>query len=949
MKHFRKRIPEKNLNIALMIAMLHAGRVARNYVFFVLGCFAGLISCTNSNTTIQAKKFRIGFSQCTGDNKWRRATLEGVKRELSFHPGTELIYKNAEDNSALQVKQIKELSAQNIDILLVSPNEAEPLTSIIEEIYNKGIPVVIIDRKINSDMYTAFVGADNVEIGRMAGNYVSNLLAPNSSVIEIIGLKGSTPSIERRDGFAESLKANPRVRLKAQIYGNWLKDKSEEELLRIKDLLSPTDIVFAQNDPMALGAYDIYKKLGMEKTARFIGVDALAGPGGGIDLVSEKKLKATLLNPTGGEEAIQIAFKILNKEQFNKENTLSTVVIDSTNVRIMKLQTDKINTQQKDIENQQEILLRQQKVYENQNTVINIFIGALLLVLTLTAISIYALWNNRKITRRLSMQNQEILNQRNQLIEMTARAKEATDAKFNFFTNISHEFRTPLTLILGPVEDCLHSSKLHFTLKPNLSLVHKNTMRLLRLINQLMDYRKIEESRMKLRVSENDLVPFVSEITDAFQVMAKQKSVSFKVNAKVKTLPLWFDVNMLDKVLFNLLSNAFKFTTDNGGVINVIIDKTDDNSMALIRVEDSGVGMHPEEIDHAFDLFYQGNTTNSKGTGLGLSLSRELVNLHHGKITLRSEKWKGTTFDVYLPLGNGHFEESDFTSSGESSSISYEDVKIYTKEAGQPVFNADYNPPVADKQHSILIIEDNDDLRLFLKGRLSDIYEVHEAENGKLGLNLAYDIVPDLIISDIILPGNDGMYITEMIKQDIRTSHIPLILLTAKNSIEEQIKGIRLQADAFIVKPFNLEYLTETIKNLLKSRALLREHYTSELPSEARSNSSKKIDRKFINEFTSIVESNVPNESFSVEEICKEIGISRVQLYRKVKALLDYNVNDYILTVRMQKAKYLLANESMSIFEVACKVGFSSQAYFATVFKSKFSVTPTEYRESKKN
>ncbi|MBA4167292.1 MAG: substrate-binding domain-containing protein, partial [Chitinophagaceae bacterium] len=648
-----------------MIAMLHGGRVAGYYFFFILSCITGLISCTGSNNNIQVKKFRIGFSQCTGDIKWRRATLEGVKRELSFHPGTELIYKNAEDNSALQVKQIKELGAQNIDILLVSPNEAEPLTSVIEEVYNKGIPVVIIDRKINSDMYTAFVGADNVEIGRMAGNYVSNLLRPNSSVIEIIGLKGSTPSIERRDGFAESLRANPRIKLKAQVYGNWLKDKSKEELSRIKDSLSPTDIVFAQNDPMALGAYEVYKNMGMEKTARFIGVDALAGPGGGIDMVSEKKLKATLLNPTGGEEAIQIAFKILNKEQFNKENTLSTVVIDSTNVRIMKLQTDKINTQQKDIENQQEILLRQQKVYENQNMVINIFIGALLLVLTLTAVSIYALWNNRKITRRLSVQNHEILNQRNQLIEMTARAKEATDAKFNFFTNISHEFRTPLTLILGPVEDCLYSQKLHFTLKPNLSLVHKNTMRLLRLINQLMDYRKIEESRMKLRVSENDLVAFVSEITDAFQVMAKQKSVLFTVNAKMKSLPLWFDVNMLDKVLFNLLSNAFKFTTGNGGVINVVIEKTNDNSMALIRVEDSGVGMHPEETDHAFDLFYQGSTTNSKGTGLGLSLSRELVNLHHGKITLRSEKWKGTTFDVYLPLGKEHFEESDFTSSGE--------------------------------------------------------------------------------------------------------------------------------------------------------------------------------------------------------------------------------------------------------------------------------------------
>ena len=916
-------------------------------LLFITTCLQMLSSCSHTPET-SPKTFRIGFSQCTGDIKWRKATLDGANRELTFHPGSELIYKNALDNSELQIRQIRELIKENIDILLVSPNEAEPLTPIVEEAYNKGIPVVIIDRRILSDQYTAFVGADNFEIGRMAGNYVSNLYKPQSHVIELVGLKGSTPSLERKKGFEDGLKTNPAIRVQTQLYGNWLKEKSSEELWKIRETLTPNDIVFAQNDPMALGAYEVYRKLGIEKTASFIGVDGLAGPGGGIDLVADKKLKATLLNPTGAEEAIQIAFRILNKEPFNKENTLSTVVIDSSNIRIMKLQTDKINSQQRDIGNQQEVLVKQKKMYENQAILIYIFITALILVLILTSISIYALWNNRKITKRLSAQNQEILTQRNQLIEMTAQAKEATDAKFNFFTNISHEFRTPLTLILGPLEDSLSSPKPLPSLRNNLLVVHKNAMRLLRLINQLMDYRKIEESRMKLRISENDLVSFVKEITDAFQIIAKKKSVSFTVTSQVKTLPLWFDVNMLDKVLFNLLSNAFKFTTENGGIINVAIAKNADGTMAVIKVEDSGVGMHPEEIGHAFDLFYQGNTTNSKGSGLGLSLSKELVNLHHGKITIKSEKWKGTSFEVYLPLGKQHFDQSDLIQAGETRDINYDDLKIYTNELGQAALPSDYISPPGEKEHSILIIEDNDDLRLFLKRRLGETYTIHEAENGKTGLNLAYEIVPDLIISDIILPGKDGFHITETIKQDIRTSHIPLILLTAKSSIEEQIEGIRLQADAFIVKPFNLEYLSETIKNLLKSRALLREHYTSELPSDVRTNSSTKIDRKFINEFTSIVESNISNETFSVEDICREIGVSRIQLYRKVKALLGLNVNYYILTVRMQRAKYLLANEGMSVFDVACKVGFSSQAYFSTVFKSKFSMTPTDYRESKK-
>jgi signal transduction histidine kinase/DNA-binding response OmpR family regulator len=907
-----------------------------------------LLSACSNNPENPHKTFRIGFSQCTGDIKWRKATLDGANRELTFHPGSELIYRNAEDNSELQIRQIKELINENIDILLVSPNEAEPLTTVVEEAYNKGIPVVIIDRRILSDQYTAFVGANNFEIGRMAGNYVSNLYKPKTQVIELIGLEGSTPSLERKKGFAEGLKTNPAIHIQTELYGNWLKEKSSEELWKVRESLKPGDIVFAQNDPMALGAYEVYRKLGIEKNTSFIGVDGLAGPGGGIELVAEKKLKATLLNPTGAEEAIQIAFKILNKEPFSKENTLSTVVIDSSNIRIMKLQTDKINSQQRDIGNQQEVLLKQKKMTENQAVLIYIFITALILVLMLASVSVYALWKNRKITNRLAAQNQEILTQRNQLIEMTAQAKEATDAKFNFFTNISHEFRTPLTLILGPLEDSLSSPKPLPSLRNNLLMVHKNAMRLLRLINQLMDYRKIEESRMKLRVSENDLVSFVKEITDAFQIIAKKKSVSFTVTSRVKTLPLWFDVNMLDKVLFNLLSNAFKFTTDNGGIIQVVIDKNSDDTMAVIRVEDSGVGMHPEEIDHAFDLFYQGKAKNAKGSGIGLSLSKELVNLHHGRITVKSEKWKGTTFSVYLPLGKQHFDQADLIQASEIRDISYDDLKIYTSEFNQAALQSGYIPPPGDKDHSILIIEDNDDLRLFLKKRLGETYVVYEAENGSAGLHLAYEIVPDLIISDIILPGKDGLHITEILKQDVRTSHIPLILLTAKSSIEEQIEGIRLQADAFIVKPFNLEYLCETIKNLLKGRAMLREHYTSELPSEARTNSSSKIDRKFINEFTSIVESNLSNETFSVEDICREIGVSRIQLHRKVKALLGLNINYYILTVRMQRAKYLLVNEDISVFDVACKVGFSSQAYFSTVFKSKFSMTPTEYREGKK-
>lgn len=909
---------------------------------FTIACF--LYSCSEGN---QVKKYRIGFSQCTGSDNWRRSMLQGMQRELSFHPGVELIYKDANDNSQLQVQQIKELLKQKIDILLVSPNEAQPLTSVVEEAFNNGIPVIVIDRKTASNLYTSYIGADNYEIGKTASMYVAHLLNGKGKILEIVGLPGSTPAMERQKGFADGLRQFPDLKIIAEVHGNWQKEKASHEIEKNLDKLAQADLVFAHNDLMALGAYEMHKKNNLKNSIRFLGVDGLSGPGAGIEFVSNKILDATLLYPTGGEDAIQTALKILNKEPHEKDNILQTLVIDSSNVRLMKLQTDKINSQQKDIEKQNEVLSEQIETYNNQRTMLNIMIVALVLIFLLGSFSYYSLRNNRRINRRLAAQNEEIILQKNKLVEISSIAQKATEAKLNFFTNISHEFRTPLSLILGPLENILKDPKLHLSTRQNLELVNKNVLRLLRLVNQLMDFRKIEHEKMKLRASENDLSGFVAEIVKAFSGVARTKNISFNLSVTDKGLKVWFDTQMLDKVLFNLLSNAFKFTNDQG-YINVTVNESMDGQNALIKVEDSGVGMSPQAVEHAFDLFYQSDEASYKGTGIGLALSKQLITLHHGTISLHSEKWKGTTFEIQLPLGEAHLSAEEMIRTPESDAINYDDIRIYTADA-ELVSAANNlvtrNSRTVTREQSILLIEDNSDMRTFLKLILEKHYEIEMAETGTLGLNMAFDIVPDLIICDMILPGRSGLDITETLKNDIRTSHIPIIILTAKVSIENQIEGLRLKADAYVTKPFNIQYLEETIKSLLKNRESLKEHYTSELPLEIRTGTSKKMDRKFVNEFAAIVENNISNENFSVEDICKEIGISRVQLYRKLKALLGINVNDYILNVRMQKAKYLLANEDISIAEVTFKVGFSTQAYFSTVFKSKFACTPSEYKE----
>jgi signal transduction histidine kinase/AraC-like DNA-binding protein len=900
------------------------------------------LSCSSHN---KDKKYRIGFSQCAND-VWRKNMQDEMEREFSFYPEINLIVKNANLNSAKQIEQINELIADKIDLLIVSPNEAQPLTPTIERVFKTGLPVIVVDRNILSDHFSAFIGANNYKVGTLAGAYTNSILHGHGNILEVNGLlKGSSADIGRNKGFRNFIKDYPGLSIKARCIVDTVNHDKVDQLTEYLKKDSNIDFVYCHDDRVALASYALINNLGLADKIKIIGIDGLPGKNNGIDLVERKILNATILYPSGGKESIQTAINILEGKPYDKFKELAISIIDSSNVRIVRLQNEKLLALQEDIDKRQKKIEEQIVITNNQLNIIVAISISLALAVIFGGIFYYYLRENKKINKQLETKRQKIADQRNQLVELMAELKTATNAKFNFFTNISHELRTPLTLIVAPLEDALASPKLHFTIKSNLEFIYRNTFRLLRLINQLMDFRKIEENKMSLRTSEINITDFVTEITNAFHDLARKKSISFNFMSRVKGLNLWFDPTMLDKVLFNLFSNAFKFTAENG-TINVLIDKSEDGKTALIKIADSGIGMNAQDVQHAFDLFYQGHSGTFKGTGLGLSLSKELINLHHGTITVVSEKGKGTTFEISIPTGNAHLKPEEILSEMPALVNTYEDLKIYTSDIDPIIFQQEESV-IANKEYSILIIEDNHDLRTFLGKRLSNIYEIHETDNGDDGVKRAFDIVPDLIISDIILSGQNGLQVTETLKQDIRTSHIPIILLTAKGGIENQIKGIRSRADAFILKPFNMEYLRETINNLLNNRMVLREHYTSELPTETRSNSSTKIDRRFINEFTAIVEKNLSNEKFSIEDIYREIGISKVQLYRKVKALIGFNINDYILNVRMQKAKYLLTDRQLSISEVAYRVGFSSQAYFSTVFKSKFSMTPSEYREKK--
>lgn len=868
-----------------------------------------------------------------------------MRRELAFHPNLSLKFREAGGNSEKQIQQVRELLKESIDLLIISPNETEPLTPIVEEIYTSGIPVIVLDRKIGSKFYTAFVGTDNFEIGKLAGEYAASMFKGKATIIEIFGLTKSSPAIERHNGFESATRKYPGMQVVQTIYGEWERNVAEEKIAKAIPPDLKVDLVYAHNDMMALGAYEVFRKRKQFPIPKIIGVDGVAGEGGGMQFVADGRLVATMLYLTGGEESIQVASKILNKEEFRKENYLQTSVVDTNNVRLFQLQAGKVAGQQQQIERQLAKLSELTRLSTNLQTFLYIVIISLALAIVLGGVAFYSLLENRKINRKLKSQNIEILDQKNQIMAMAAKEHEANEARSKFFTNISHEFRTPLTLILGPVEDMMEKKKIPPG-SNHLELIHKNASRLLQLVDQLIDFRKIEANKMKVQATQIDLVAFTNEIVESYKLIASKKDIDLKVITKERFLNVWVDPTLFDKVLFNVLSNAMKFTERNGSITVHILKSTYEN-LAIIKIEDSGRGMTREEQDRIFDLYYQGNKPHTRSSsGIGLALTKDFLELHKGKITVNSVPGHGSTFTISLQLGNGHFEKDEINNS--FSMAEFEHSPTHLLELKQQQFPSENGVELSSvtPERSVMIIEDNDDLRNFLKAKLHHSYEILEAADALSAREQVFNNLPDLIICDIMLPDQSGLDLTQLFKTDIRTSHIPIILLSAQTNIEQKIEGMRNKADAYLTKPFNIHYLDETISSLLANRNRLRDHFITDPVGLTNGQGIKKGEKKFLNEFSTYIETNIGNPNLSVDDICKNIGISKVQLYRKVKSSLGINVNDYILNTRLNKAKYLLQNDSLSISEISYMVGFSSASYFSTVFKGKFKVTPKEFRQN---
>ncbi len=922
----------------------------RLHTFFFLSCGWILFLLFVTSCRNEASRYLIGVSQCS-DDEWRQQMNSEILREALFYDGVQVEVRKVRDDSREQANDIRYFINKKVDLLIVSPNEAAVLTPVVEEAYDKGIPVIVVDRKILSDKYTAYIGADNYEIGKAVGNYVAAHLNGKGRIVEISGLKSSTPAVERNQGFMNVINRYPEIQMLCSEDAGWLRKRAEEKMDTILNSFPEIDLVFSQNDRMAAGAYDAARRLGRAGQIEFIGIDALPGAGYGLEMVLDSILTATFIYPTGGDKVMQTAMNILEKRPFDRETTLTTAVVDSTNARIMDLQTNQITELDQKIGTLNGRIDLYLSRYANQQLVLYGSLLILLLVAGLLLVVYKSLRSKNSLNKELSLQKEQVElqrdqlseqrdqleNHRDQLILLSQQLEEATHAKLVFFTNISHDFRTPLTLVADPVDQLLADRNLTEEQSRLLSLVKKNVNILLRLVNQILDFRKYENGKMEFLPVPLDIRHCFENWNESFQSTARKKHIHFSFMVQPEgDYRMQADMEKLERIYFNLLSNAFKFTPENGKVtVWLTTEVVDGCTRIRFTVLNTGSVISAEHVRNIFSRFYKIDL-NHAGSGIGLALVKAFVEMHDGNISVESDEKQGTLFAVELPTRPLEGEEPAPEAVITPASLEVASDLI-DDEASESI-----NDP---SKMSVLIIDDNADIRTYIHNLLGIDYSVIEAADGADGIRKAMKYVPDLIISDVMMPGMDGIECCRRLKSEMQTCHIPVVLLTACSLDEQRIQGYDGGADSYISKPFSSPLLVARVRNLIDSHRRLRQFF-GDHQTLAKEDICD-MDKDFVERFKSLIETKMADSELNVEDLGREMGFSRVQLYRKIKSLTNYAPNELLRMARLKRAASLLASSDLTVSEIAYEVGFTSPSYFAKCYKEEFGESPTDFLKRK--
>ena len=723
------------------------------FAFIILTTIGLLASCSQ-----QEKKYRIGVSQCS-DDIWRDKQNSELQIGAYFHDNVELRFAAAYDSDERQIQQIDSLVGTGIDLLIVAPNQVSTISPAIDRAYDKGIPVIVFERKTNTKKYTAYMGADNYEMGHLMGEYVATRLNERGRIIEVMGLKGSSPAIERHNGFREAIAQHPGIQVVATLQGDWTEPtayKTVKQWLDKNKDAGKIDLVFGMNDRTAMGARKAFEEAG-SVLPLFCGIDGLPGESGGIRLVQDSLLDASYIYPTHGDQLLQLAVDILEGKPYEKETKLMSALVTQDNARVLLMESEEIMRQSRNLEQLHEKASQYLDQLGNQRTLIFVALAAILLLLALLAgIYMYYLQRARIQDERMQMEREQL----------------------DFYTQVSHELRTPLSLVQGPLDQLLRTN----------------------------DFRGASD-----------------EARELFSIVRR---------------------------------NTHHLT----GIVNKMLD--------------AQVGTPIQEMTSA---------------------------------------------------------------------------QVDAITVSQPIAAPAEVPEQDEDAPTVLIVDDNADIRTYLRSILRGQYRVLEAEDGKRGLELARELVPDLIVSDVMMPVMNGLEFCQQVKKDGISSHIPVILLTARALEKHQIEGYESGADAYITKPFSPELLLARIDNLLQSRHQLKDLWSMKSATNATAPSETApapIEDAFISRFKSLVEERLSDSKLSVEDLAGDMGLSRVQLYRKVKAMTGSTPIDLLRKARLAQAQRLLQESTLSVSEIAYQVGFASPSYFTKCYKDEFGTVPGEARKS---
>ena len=689
---------------------------------------------------------------------------------------------------------------------------------------------------------------------------------------------------------------------------------------------------------MAIGASEVAERLG-RNDIKIIGIDA--APNIGIQAVADSIIDATFLYPTEGHRLIKTALSILKNEPYDRETIIPvSSAVDLSNADILLRQNETLKE-----ETQKMKILKAQiddywAQHSSQTSLFYASIAIIILLFGVGFLLLRAYWQRSRHQKELMAQNRLLEEERDKQKQLNEQLQDATQSKLMFFTNVSHDLRTPLTLIAEPVAQLASAENLTPQQHTLIRIADKNTRILQRLINQILDFRKYENGKLNLKLTEVDFNKTVHDWMESFYAIAKKRDIKLTLSASdpEHPLPIALDLEKIERVFFNLLSNAFKYTPDNG---TITMSYECDGDTLIFRVADTGEGISERDLGNIFDRFFQVDRIHPKGSGIGLSLAKAFVELHGGTISVESTLNKGSVFTVSLPVTHV------------SGDVVCPEKAIGRNEVTAELDTIETNLSFDTEKPIVLIIDDNKDIQKLVGELLNDNYNIITATNGKDGVKMAAKYVPDLIICDVMMPVMDGMECCRHIKEEISTSHIPVLMLTACSMDEQRVQGYDSGADGYLSKPFNSAVLRSKCASLITNRKRVKELWQSHIaphvktgsePSARKNIPTSDIDDEFYNRFLEIFKAEMGHSDLNVDKIASMLGLERSQFYRKIKALTNYAPVELIRRLRLQHGRVLLTTTNKTISEIAYETGFSTPAYFTKCYRDAYGETPSEVR-----